>query len=599
METLTFYSYKGGTGRSLLLANTARYLADLGKRVVALDFDLEAPGLHYKLRPEGAKERTIDLSPERGLVDYLLAASADGSESVAIMDYVLRVPLPATTTGELYVFPAGAAPSGAYWRGLTTLTRGDFFTNPDGSGIAACLDLKARIEQEIGADFLLIDSRTGITEMAGLATTLLADTVVCLMIDNPESLAGTRAVLRSFGEAPRLPGLDPIRLLPVLSRASRDDAEIRQRILKYLNEADSGTEHKLALERIYVLRTDPVLAEAERLLLTDVEIPLRSALYQDYIAFLRVLVTADPALADAAERRRTTVARMKEFLTRQQHDRRHRAPETFDIEQIEEGVEFGDNQKRYADLVVHDSKDHTRVLMAVEYVNDLTASEAWRWWENSTDLQSVFLISQEGDSYLKMRLFTRGGRVAKFREHHERFSRFIKWPVSFTALGDPGDWSVESMLKAVERGEESFIGLLVAEWEHASFVTLHGGYSYRPNVARQIFDGLARVTDPEIETRILWITMPDLFERQYKSPIDDRVMDNLTISELHTPLWWRLSVQSRINFSVERQSRHRLGSVWLDAEIDMLAHEGVDALAQGVGAVGVGEVHVVLSLSSA
>ena len=38
METITFYSYKGGSGRSLALANAAVYLAKLGFRVVALDF---------------------------------------------------------------------------------------------------------------------------------------------------------------------------------------------------------------------------------------------------------------------------------------------------------------------------------------------------------------------------------------------------------------------------------------------------------------------------------------------------------------------------------------------------------------------------------
>ena len=51
-----------------------------------------------------------------------------------------------------------------------------------------------------------------------MATTLLADKVVCIMLDNPESLAGTRAVLRSFGRAVRLEGQDPIEVLAVLSR---------------------------------------------------------------------------------------------------------------------------------------------------------------------------------------------------------------------------------------------------------------------------------------------------------------------------------------------------------------------------------------------
>ncbi len=48
MKTITFYAYKGGTGRSLVVANAAKYLAGFGQKVFVLDFDLEAPGLHYK-----------------------------------------------------------------------------------------------------------------------------------------------------------------------------------------------------------------------------------------------------------------------------------------------------------------------------------------------------------------------------------------------------------------------------------------------------------------------------------------------------------------------------------------------------------------------
>ena len=48
MLTITFYSYKGGVGRSLALANCAKFLAYHGKKVVVMDLDLEAPGLHHK-----------------------------------------------------------------------------------------------------------------------------------------------------------------------------------------------------------------------------------------------------------------------------------------------------------------------------------------------------------------------------------------------------------------------------------------------------------------------------------------------------------------------------------------------------------------------
>ena len=44
MITISFYSYKGGVGRSLALTNLAVYLAQFGVKVVMADFDLEAPG---------------------------------------------------------------------------------------------------------------------------------------------------------------------------------------------------------------------------------------------------------------------------------------------------------------------------------------------------------------------------------------------------------------------------------------------------------------------------------------------------------------------------------------------------------------------------
>src|SRR5688572_26543290 len=48
---ITFYSYKGGTGRTMALANVAWILASNGHRVLVIDWDLESPGLHKYLHP--------------------------------------------------------------------------------------------------------------------------------------------------------------------------------------------------------------------------------------------------------------------------------------------------------------------------------------------------------------------------------------------------------------------------------------------------------------------------------------------------------------------------------------------------------------------
>src|SRR5216684_2903877 len=66
-QIVTFYSYKGGVGRTMALANAACQLANKhGLNVLAVDWDLEAPGLHYYFG-----YRDSDLTNQLGLIDYL------------------------------------------------------------------------------------------------------------------------------------------------------------------------------------------------------------------------------------------------------------------------------------------------------------------------------------------------------------------------------------------------------------------------------------------------------------------------------------------------------------------------------------------------
>src|SRR5277367_793229 len=71
-RVITFYSYKGGVGRTMALANVAYRLADThGLRVIAVDWDLEAPGLHrfFGITSEMAAKTN-------GILDYFLAWGA-------------------------------------------------------------------------------------------------------------------------------------------------------------------------------------------------------------------------------------------------------------------------------------------------------------------------------------------------------------------------------------------------------------------------------------------------------------------------------------------------------------------------------------------
>ena len=67
---ITFYSYKGGTGRSMALANVAWVLASSGARVLVVDWDLEAPGLHRYFRPF-LNDKELIREESAGLIDFM------------------------------------------------------------------------------------------------------------------------------------------------------------------------------------------------------------------------------------------------------------------------------------------------------------------------------------------------------------------------------------------------------------------------------------------------------------------------------------------------------------------------------------------------
>ena len=186
----TFYSYKGGVGRSLALANVAALLVRRGHRVVLLDFDLEAPGLDTFAEFADAKGKA-------GIIEYVAEFQRQQS-APDIAQFVHSVSLPEFLRGKLWIMPAGRKDS-AYNRLLAKTRWADLYE--EGLGVPFVENWKLSVEQAFHPDYVLIDSRTGLTEVGGVCTTAFPDLVVMLFGLNEQNIEGTATVARHIREA--------------------------------------------------------------------------------------------------------------------------------------------------------------------------------------------------------------------------------------------------------------------------------------------------------------------------------------------------------------------------------------------------------------
>jgi len=196
MKTITFYSYKGGVGRSLALAKIAMHLSQLKKTVCVIDFDLDAPGLRFKF----INDYVLQENNKKGIVDYIYQFSKQGILPERVADYANLLVPKYNAANKIIFFSAGDINSRDYWKKLSMIRWADMFYSKEGKGIRFFLDLKAKIEKEFSPDYLLIDSRTGITDISGITLRILADEIVILGVDNKENIFGTRKILESISE---------------------------------------------------------------------------------------------------------------------------------------------------------------------------------------------------------------------------------------------------------------------------------------------------------------------------------------------------------------------------------------------------------------
>lgn len=201
---VTFYSYKGGVGRSMALANVAATLASRGRRVVMVDFDLEAPGLDSFEEFQQGVQRP-------GVVEYVTSYLENGTPA-PLIDYVTEI-IPSAPTkdfvlaGKLWLMSSGRRDE-SYNACRTKIDWTDLYENRRGQEFFE--NFKAEIEDTYRPDYVLIDSRTGLTDVGGVCTLHLPDLVVLLFALNEQNLQGISSVARVIRGSEREPMILPV-----------------------------------------------------------------------------------------------------------------------------------------------------------------------------------------------------------------------------------------------------------------------------------------------------------------------------------------------------------------------------------------------------
>lgn len=218
MKTITFYSYKGGVGRTLAAANFAVYLAKLGMKTVIIDFDLEAPGIDAKFPLLKVPEN------QKGVLDYILYYQQTNNDPGDVAPLALQVPVDSSNNNvPLWLIPGGQYLSEEYYKKLSQLDWNLIFSEKR-DGVAFFQQFMARLEKELQPDFVIIDSRTGITEIAGLCTQQLADEVVMLSSMSRESIKVTKHIKRLIEQSKLAEALEKsIDVKVVVSRVPKQE----------------------------------------------------------------------------------------------------------------------------------------------------------------------------------------------------------------------------------------------------------------------------------------------------------------------------------------------------------------------------------------
>ena len=202
MYIVTFYSFKGGVGRTMALVNVGVRLAQTGRNVLLVDFDLEAPGITTFVLPRPRDQK-------KGVVDYLTDYYLQKGTPPDLSEYMYKSGRKFSDSGALWIMPAGDQDAD-YGHRLNSLDWQDLYGHR--AGFLLFENLKSQWQAEIQPDYVLIDSRTGHTDVGGICTRQLPDAVVSLFFPNEQNLRGLTRVVQDVRSESKHPRNKSIRL---------------------------------------------------------------------------------------------------------------------------------------------------------------------------------------------------------------------------------------------------------------------------------------------------------------------------------------------------------------------------------------------------
>jgi cellulose biosynthesis protein BcsQ len=180
LPVATAFSLKGGVGRSTAVAVWAWYLARQGKRVVAVDLDLEAPGL--------GSLPVSDLPPY-GMVDWLVEDLLGPPGQDLLDDCLAFSPVADGAEGVIQVLPAFGASTRDYVAKVGRVYLPGLSANGREIGLAERIAdlLEGLAQRQEPPDVVLLDSRAGLHDIGAAAVTQLGTEVFVFARDEKQS----------------------------------------------------------------------------------------------------------------------------------------------------------------------------------------------------------------------------------------------------------------------------------------------------------------------------------------------------------------------------------------------------------------------------